>query len=177
MARVLTPIIDKNGKATSVWKKAQPTARELPSVDARHSFGVVGAYDYAASVVEEDEYTERVILPILTEFKKRYGEPECGRTRAVFDRGDGYVIKVPIDYEGMMASSNEFTVFSAEDTFIPVADCYFDNEFEQPLLVMEKVDTRRTEKLSYSEMPNWVGYVDSGQVGYNKKGELVAYDL
>jgi len=177
MARVLTPIVDRNGKATRVWKNPDAKTRELPDVGSSSKFGVAGAYDYAASVAEEDEYMKEVILPILTEFKSRYGEPECGRTRAVFDMGNGYVIKVPIDYEGMMASSNEFSTFEMEDSFIPVAECYFSREFEQPLLIMEKVDTSRNRRPDYKDLPNWVGFVDGGQVGYDSKGRLVAYDL
>ena len=28
-----------------------------------------------------------------------------------------------------------------------------------------------------NELPDWTGFVDCGQVGFTKKGELVAYDF
>ena len=175
MTTVRTPIVDKNGKATAVWKNADAAPKVNPAVVEMRKFGVDGAYEYAASVLEEDEYLAEHVLPILDEFKALYGEPECGRTRAVFDMGNGYVAKVPLDYDGMSASRNELSSFTTEDAFIPVAECYFSDKFEEPILIMEKVNTKHGIK--YSELPDWVGYVDCGQVGYDRKGNLVAYDL
>lgn len=40
---------------------------------------------------------------------------------------------------------------------------------------MEKVEP--LEKVDYKNLPFWVGMVDCGQVGYDKTGKLVAYDL
>lgn len=40
---------------------------------------------------------------------------------------------------------------------------------------MEKVEP--LEKVDYKNLPFWVGVVDCGQVGYDKTGKLVAYDL
>jgi len=43
------------------------------------------------------------------------------------------------------------------------------------MIRMEKVDV--IENLSYDELPTWAGYVDGAQVGRNKEGKIVAFDL
>lgn len=45
------------------------------------------------------------------------------------------------------------------------------------VLVMEKVDIHGVSHLGYKDMPDWVGSVDCAQVGYDRNGRLVAYDL
>lgn len=125
-----------------------------------------------------DEYYDHTLNQIKL-FTKRYGQPMVGRTRAVFDRGDGYVIKVPMNGEGYAANNTEVIHASMDDPWIPVAECWHEEDYSitpkgVPTLVMEKVEHCR---LDYKELPDWVMSVDGGQVGYNKKGELVAYDL
>jgi hypothetical protein len=41
---------------------------------------------------------------------------------------------------------------------------------------MEKLSFEGVPR-GYNNLPDWVMSVDGGQVGYNKKGELVAFDL
>lgn len=41
------------------------------------------------------------------------------------------------------------------------------------ILVMELIDTKF---LKPEEQPEWVDFVDCAQVGFNRKGKLVAYD-
>lgn len=125
-----------------------------------------------------DEYYDFTLNQIKL-YTKKYGKPWVGRTRAVFDRGDGYVIKVPINGEGYFSNSREVNGYQMEDPYIPVAECWHQDDYSitpkgVPTLIMEKVEHC---KLDYRDMPDWVGSVDCAQVGYNKKGELVAYDL
>ncbi len=40
-----------------------------------------------------------------------------------------------------------------------------------PVLVMEFV-----KQIPYKEMPDWADFIDCGQVGYNRRGNIVAYD-
>lgn len=128
--------------------------------------------------LEGDEY-HGITLRQIEVYKKKYGTPEVGRTRAVFDRGDGYVIKVPLNGEGYMASNTEKRYSEMDDPYIPVAKCWYEDDYSVTkegfgVLVMEKVKITRAD---YKNMPDWVMAVDCGQVGYNKAGELVAYDV
>lgn len=112
-------------------------------------------------------------------YTQKYGKPWVGRTRAVFDRGDGYVIKVPMNGEGYASNGREVNCYQMEDPYTPVAECWHQDDYSitpkgVPTLIMEKVEHCRAD---YRDMPDWVMSVDGGQVGYNKKGELVAYDL
>lgn len=118
----------------------------------------------------------------IDHYTKQYGQPLLGRTRAVFDRGDGYMVKVPMNGEGLMANQSEIMTHEAKDPYIPVAECRMETDYSvvpegMPVLVMEKVDIESASKLRYKDMPDWVGSVDCGQVGYDRKGRLVAYDL
>lgn len=121
-------------------------------------------------------------LKLIDNYTRKYGEPMIGRTRAVFDRGDGYMLKVPLNGEGMMANSSEIMTYEANDSFIPVAECRIETDYSGSsdgigVMVMEKVDIEPVQNMSYNDLPDWVGYVDCAQVGYDKKGRLVAYDL
>jgi hypothetical protein len=91
-----------------------------------------------------------------------------GRTRTVYDRGDGYVVKVATCDEGWIANLRESRWTSTE---IPVAPCYLDDDGN---LIMEKI-VRFPEWTE--ELPTWCGYVDCQQVGWLADGRLVAYDL
>jgi hypothetical protein len=93
---------------------------------------------------------------------------EEGRTRTVYDRGDGYVVKVAINDEGWIANLRESRWAS---DYIPVAPCHLDDEGH---LVMEKIVRFPGPD---EELPFWAGYVDCAQVGYLADGRLVAYDL
>lgn len=118
----------------------------------------------------------------IDHYTKKYGQPLLGRTRAVFDRGDSYMVKVPMNGEDLMANQSEIMTYEAKDPYIPVAECRMETDYSvvpegMPVLVMEKVDIESASKLRYKDMPDWVGSVDCGQVGYDRKGRLVAYDL
>lgn len=119
-------------------------------------------------------------LKYIKKFTREYGTPEVGRTRAVFDRGDGYMIKVPLNGEGFMANRSESLTSEAGDDFIPIAKCWQEDDKSIPdgeinVLIMEKVTPITT--IDYKALPNWVGFVDCAQVGHTKDGKLVAYDL
>jgi hypothetical protein len=127
---------------------------------------------------EGDEYHGYTLNQIKL-FTKKYGQPWVGRTRAVFDRGDGYVIKVPMNGEGYAANNAEVINANMDDPYIPVANCWHEEAYDitpkgVPTLVMEKVEHCKAD---YKNMPDWVMSVDGGQVGYDKNGRLVAYDL
>lgn len=107
----------------------------------------------------------------------QYGTPLVARTRVVFlDKDNNQVIKIPLTSEGEMSNYREAKYSSStEETYIKVASCSMVKDGEVEVLHMEHVVI---EPNPYGEnMPDWVKSVDCGQVGYNSKGELVAYDL
>ena len=128
---------------------------------------------------EGDPY-HALTLKYIRNYTKKYGVAQVGRTRAVFDRGDGYMIKVPLNGEGFMANWSESLTSESGDPFIPIAKCWQEDDNSIPgeginVLVMEKVTP--IGNISYKDLPDWVGYVDCAQVGHDKSGKLVAYDL
>jgi hypothetical protein len=179
---VPTSIVDKNGKRTTVHRKAftpglNPAVSLPPAQAAKADEFGERAFAYALEVCSENPTFHEFVPPILEDLADKYGNPSVGRTRAVFDMGDGNVIKVPLNQEGAAASRNEYHSYNMDDPFIPVAKCDFYEEYERvPLLIMEKVDTNVPDRYG-KDKPDWVSYVDGAQVGYNSKGELVAYDL
>lgn len=121
----------------------------------------------------DDSYKEKSVKAIQ-KFTSLYGTPSIGRTRAVFDTQDGFVIKVPYVDEGFYANHSEVVTSNTDDAYIPIAKCEHDEKEGVSVLVMEKVAIARAD---YKNMPDWVYSVDCGQVGYTKDGRLVAYDL
>jgi hypothetical protein len=102
-----------------------------------------------------------------------YGDPLVSSTRSVYldDRGRR-VFKVPVNMAGIDANYRED---GHTDPDIPLASCRLvDPEAEFPVLEMEWV---RSITVKYDELPDWVGWVDCGQVGYTDDGRLVAFDL
>jgi hypothetical protein len=71
---------------------------------------------------------------------------------------------------------SEIEHFDPEVDYIPTAACrYLKTGFSHiTLLTMERI---WEFPKAYDDLPRWVDWVDCGQVGYNSKGELVAYDL
>lgn len=102
-----------------------------------------------------------------------YGEAiGAGNERMCWDRGDGYVIKVPYDDAG--AFSNGVEADWQHSDYIPLAKCWLDwlDGFPYALLIMEKVTPVR----DFSNLPKWTNAVDCVQVGYTVDGKLVAFD-
>lgn len=135
---------------------------------------VLGRIESELKNIQWDGYEVKV-LSLIHKLTEQYGTPKIGRTRAVFDSQDGNVIKVPFTDEGEMANGYEHKRGKEEDPYIPVAANHFDQIDGVDVLVMEKVREHRF--VSYKSVPDWVGSVDSGQVGYDRNGKLVAYDL
>lgn len=198
IAAILSGDTDRVEKATHDFNLTPAGIKELRHV-GRNDFAdamlkkrkeMIQAYKDAMSTMEyikgqmvefEGDPYHAITLRQINLYRRKYGEPEVGRTRAVFDRGDGYVIKVPINGEGFAANSREVTTSEVEDPYTPVADCRHDTVYDASsagvsVLVMEKLSFEGVPR-GYNNLPDWVMCVDGGQVGYNRKGELVAYDL
>jgi hypothetical protein len=105
-----------------------------------------------------------------------------GTSRIVFSYpGSNTVIKVPFSEEGQAASLNEAEALQNFQKFphicTPIADCQivdFTSSIGMKLLVMEQLHEFPVMRTG---LPDWVASVDCGQVGYNSKKRLVAYDL
>lgn len=95
------------------------------------------------------------------------------RTRAVYDRGDGYVVKVALNDEGFIANAAEA---NWDSDYTPLAPCWFEwpDADGDAVLVMEKVVRFPSRG---EQLPDWTMSVDCAQVGYLTDGRLVAYDL
>lgn len=105
-----------------------------------------------------------IVLKIL---KKKYGKPSCGRNRACF-YSKHCVIKFPLNMNGVIDNKWEAS--------------YKDSTCAKGKIVIFKgVELLIQEKLSYPKnfknLPDWVDFVDCMQVGYDKRGNLKAYDF
>lgn len=119
-------------------------------------------------------------------FKEEYGDvalmmsgkfwkPRMGRTRMVFvDDENNCVYKVPMNSEGMLASSKENKVASDPEKYVVrVAQCEYVNIEGIFVLKMEKVNV----DIDPDDKPDWADYVDCGQIGRTVDGRVVAFDL
>lgn len=133
-------------------------------------------FNYIHTQLEAVEWGElgEKTLALIHKYAQKYGVPDVGRTRAVFTTGDDEVVKVPINDEGAMANGYEHRGYRQENPYTPVAANRYEIHDGVEVLVMERL---RIASVDYKKMPDWVMSVDGGQVGYNSKGELVAYDL
>lgn len=117
---------------------------------------------------------EKAIKEALSKYFGLYGNPiGVGRNRCVFRDGDN-VVKVPLNEYGV--TDNEHEACYGESYlkgYLKYARCHrVDEPSGLPIVIMEYVKPASYKK----SMPDWVSYVDCQQVGYNKDGELVAYD-
>lgn len=123
---------------------------------------------------------------LVTYLHQRY-EKRCllvhgGRNRNVFDLGK-YVVKIPKnlagfgdnDWEGSVSNSPESL---GHDDYVQYPRTRLAYYKEVPIVFMEKVEPVTAKeivrRLGYE--PDWVNSVDCGQVGFNRKGRLLAYD-
>ena len=99
-----------------------------------------------------------------------------GRHRAAFRTKSGkYVVKIPIAEGGDLANWNEFWDYERKSQWFGddrLARCRLICVAGTECLLMELV----TMPPEGEELPPWVSYVDCQQVGYTRRGKLVAYD-
>lgn len=129
--------------------------------------------DDAVSNVALDDFTFRRLKNLYIAMQNKYGEPiGCGRHRVVFGN-DRRVFKVPRNDYGFHDNAWEFRKFSLRnDKTIPMARCRIIDINEIPVLVMELLETG----IPWRKLPDWATLVDGGQVGYDRNGNIVAYD-
>lgn len=109
---------------------------------------------------------DRAEKALRTLFEK-YGTPDCGRNRATFF-SKHCVIKFPLNNAGW--SDNDWEASCRHETlargrFIQIADFV--------CVIQEKL----TMPARSTKHPSWVDGIDGGQVGYDRRGNLRAYDF
>lgn len=118
--------------------------------------------------------TQELIDRVVQEASKRYGH--CfglGNRRVVYKISDKFVIKIPLNKEGVEHNRKERKMY-LEDEKGHYARCYLFRYKNVPLLVMDFVTPIETGKRQ--DLPDWTLFIDLQQVGYNKRRQLVAYD-
>lgn len=104
----------------------------------------------------------------------------AGRNRIVYRRGN-YVVKVPLNEEGVYDNHFERRTFlkygNGEKAYVKYARC----RMKGGLLIMQFArfpgpNSTETGFIPWKHLPSWAGSVDCCQVGYNRFGQLVAYD-
>lgn len=119
----------------------------------------------------EDEELNLLSLDLLEKLSDKFEYIGAGRNRIVFKSKSGkYVIKVPRNIQG--SCDNFFETRKTDFGFpVPKSRRIILDDF--CCVIMEYV-----EHVSFKDTkaPSWVSWIDCGQVGHNRKGELVAYD-
>jgi hypothetical protein len=124
---------------------------------------------------------EPYLNPLVTRYLQRALRVEAGRNRVVFIMPHGYVIKLPRTLDGFGDNDWEGSVSngpgqSLEAIQYPKTKLHYWKEI--PILFMEYVEwaTNKDIEARLGKEPNWVGFVDCGQVGFTSTGRLVAFD-
>lgn len=118
---------------------------------------------------------ESLIDKTIKELRKKYEVLGEGRNRIVFLKDENWVIKCPLNDDGISDNTYEekmFLSYGKDKDIIPYAECRVTYVNDIPLLEMERV-----HPISPEELPEWAAWVDCAQVGKNNKGEIVAYDF
>jgi hypothetical protein len=127
----------------------------------------------------DEELFEDILIEIYDHFYEELGhEPDWGTTRAVFF-GDGYVIKVPVNSEGVRGNFVELHWYheyiTKRDTTIHPAQCWMhplSEHYRIPIVCMVEVEVPEKPM----DLPKWCYTIDNAQVGFDQSGNLVAYD-
>lgn len=102
-----------------------------------------------------------------------------GRHRQVWRRGD-YVIKVPMSERGVHDNWHERRMWLKyrKSDYIPYASCRLIGNFFLLMEYAHNIGPLSDERghIPFNKLPEWASYVDSQQVGYNRHGQIVAYD-
>jgi uncharacterized Fe-S cluster-containing radical SAM superfamily protein len=134
--------------------------------------------------LDEDDFNSEIV-ETLRSLCERYmlrsnNQVFSGRNRNVFILNNNIVVKIPICLDGFIDNDWEGSVSNADDDpeKIRLARTRLVYYKGVPILFMEYVEyagkREIVKRLGYE--PDWVMSVDSGQVGFNAKNQLVAFD-
>lgn len=137
---------------------------------------------YEESTREAWSGFQRTLEKLDARYAPRAIEILEGRNRRVYVMRN-YVVKVPRNGDGIADNDWEGSVSNCEqypqsDYQVQYARTRMFVVSDVPIVLMERV-TEATSKeivLRLRREPQWTWSVDGGQVGFNKRGRLVAYD-
>ena len=118
----------------------------------------------------ESDALNAMALDILTKLERKYGRPSCGNSRATFITKH-CVFKFPLNFKGLRDNSVEGK--QPNDDYAQYAKCRLLMLGDFNCVVQEKL----TMPKSLAGLPVWMLSIDCGQVGYDVKGRLKAYDF
>ena len=129
----------------------------------------------------EDEFGAGDLLGLHKFMCRKYGTPKIGTSRATY-LSKHCVFKLPSSIEGFRLNDCEGSLCSigkpGTSWFIPIALSRLIDVNDIPIVVIERVTEATLDDIAtqLGYIPEFVSAVDMGQVGFTKKGELVAYD-
>lgn len=139
-------------------------------------------WKYILPFIHPDLRDEQNYLSLVARYIGRAKQVYTGRNRITFDMGR-YVVKLPSNFDGFTDNDWEGSVSNGPEQlarpteFIQYARTRLAVVGEIPICLMDRVDTNvRRKKYAGRVLPDWVNSVDCQQVGYTRRGRLVAYD-
>lgn len=127
---------------------------------------------------------------LLRELTRKHGMPRFGYTRACFRLGDGYVLKVPYNHAGVQQCSREVAVsdmWHREGSGTPMAVTFWADlrglrHWNGAVgVISEEVRIPSSQEITYWKSTGLIDRrlhgVDAEQIGVNRLGQIVAYDL
>lgn len=111
---------------------------------------------------------------VMARLRAKYGAPIGeGRHRITF-KSKHVVVKMPKHMIAIHASQTEFDRFKRNDPSESgrLARCRMIQMHGVPLIVMERLETN----IDYRTKPTWSWDYDAGQIGFDRKGNMKAYD-
>lgn len=129
----------------------------------------------------ESEFGTGFLFDLHSKFIDKYGMPKLGTSRATYI-SKSCVFKIPISLEGFRLNDWEGSLCSigeeGTEYYIPLAKSKLLYINDIPVVAMERVIEASLDdiKEKYGFIPDFVSAVDMGQVGFDSKGKLVAYD-
>lgn len=168
-----------NDRELNAWFDLQVanSERQIKSISKRLRWGYASDFREALLRVTRVYGASSAEVMLMHDLRERYGNPQMGSSRATFDRGDGYLIKVALVPIGQNMNGREARVAADPQSKIPMAKCWEETISGVQVLVIEKLRVPKPAQLRTMKLPKWVDEVDYQQVGYNSRDELVAYDL
>lgn len=137
--------------------------------------------DEFLSLIEPELQGEDELISLHVKFCEKYGPPKLGTSRATYI-GKNFVFKLPITMMGYRDNDNEGSIISigkeGDEFYVPIARSKLLPRVDIPIVIMEKVTEVTMDDIAsvHGSVPSFFSIVDSGQVGYTRKGRLVAFD-
>lgn len=117
----------------------------------------------------DSDIKNNTVSNLLSRFISKYGNPHCGRNRATF-LSKYCCFKIPLNADGEINNKTEDSFRS------PITST-------SKLLIIDGIICLMQEKLTpvdydynESELTEWSHLIECGQIGFNRKGVLKAFD-